>query len=127
DLPLAPMLVDLNVNGERVPSLVQVTKHTLAFTFNRETGEPVHPIEMREVPPSPVPGEEASPVQPVPVRPIAWEFPDGISEDDLIDYTPELRQRALDLLDGYYLGPMFTPHFHRGNDIAPKGSISCPS
>jgi glucose dehydrogenase len=126
DLPFAPMLVDLNVNGQQVPSLVQITKHTMGFAFNRVTGEPVHPIELRPVPPSPVPGEQASPVQPFPVRPAAWEI-QGISEDDLIDFTPELRRMALEAVEGYHLGPMFTPHFHRGNDIAPKGSITCPS
>jgi glucose dehydrogenase len=126
DLPFPPMLVDLNVNGQRIPSAVQITKHALGYTFDRRTGEPVHPIIDQPVPPSHTPGEQASPTQPVPVRPAAWEI-QGITEDDLIDFTPELRRRALELLEGYQFGPMFSPHLHQGNDIAPRGLISCPS
>src|SRR5690606_34828602 len=102
------------------------TKFANAYTFNRATGEPIFPIVETPVPPSPVPGEHASPTQPLPTLPKPWEI-NGITEDDLIDFTPELRQRALETLEGYHLGPMFTPHFHRGNDIAPNGSIVCPS
>src|SRR5690606_41781787 len=98
DLPLPPMLVDLNVNGQEVPALVQLTKFANAYTFNRATGEPIFPIVETPVPPSPVPGEHASPTQPLPTLPKPWEI-NGITEDDLIDFTPELRQRALETLE----------------------------
>jgi glucose dehydrogenase len=107
DLPFPPMLVDLTVDGQTVPAAVQITKHALGFTFNRITGEPIHPIVELPVPPSPVPGEQASPVQPFPTVPAAWEI-NGITEDDLIDFTPELRRMALEAVEGYHPGPRRT-------------------
>ena len=126
DLPFPPILTDLTVDGRRTPAAVQITKFANAYTFDRVTGKPLHPIVETPVPQSPVPGEKSSPTQPLPTRPAAWEI-QGISEDDLIDFTPALRTKALELLRGYHLGPLFTPHFHRGNTIAEKGSIICPS
>jgi glucose dehydrogenase len=126
DLPVPPMLLDLTVDGQSVPAVVQVTKYANAYTFNRLTGEPIHPIVETPVPQSIVPGEKSSPTQPLPVRPAPWEL-QGITEDDLTDLTPELRRLAVEFAEGYLLGPMYTPPLYEGNPVAPKGSVVCPS
>jgi len=125
DIPTAPNLVDVTVDGERVPALVQTTKQSFAYVLNRETGEPLWPMEERAVPASKVPGEKTSPTQPFPTKPAAYEM-QGLTEDDLIDFTPELRQAALDVVNEYEFGPLFTPPLHRDNDLGLKASIHCP-
>ena len=125
DNPTAPNLVDITVDGRRIPALVQTTKQSFAYVINRATGEPVWPIEEKPVPPSLIPGEKTSPTQPFPTRPAAYEM-QGIGEDDLIDYTPGLRQEALALLNEYVSGPLFTPSLHRDNDLGKRGAIHCP-
>ena len=111
DLPTAPMLMDLTVDGERIPALIQNTKQGLVFAFNRETGEPIWPIEDREVIQTEVPGNYTSPRQPYPTRPepldpIVWG---GLTEEFVIDFTPELKQRALDILSHYRIGGLYVP------------------
>ena len=113
DLPAAPILVDITVDGREIKAAVQVTKQGFTFVFDRVTGEPVWPIEERETPPTTVPGETASPTQPFPTKPAAFER-QGLTEDDLIDFTPELRQAALDAIAEYDHGPLFTPPTTRG-------------
>ena len=125
DNPTAPNLVDLTVNGRRVPAIVQTTKQSFAYVLNRETGEPVWPIEERAVPQSKIPGEKTSPTQPFPTRPAAYEM-QGLTEDDLIDFTPELRQAALEMIGEFEIGPLFTPPLHRDNDLGLRASIHCP-
>jgi quinoprotein glucose dehydrogenase len=124
DNPHAPQLVDLTVAGRRIPALVQVTKQGFTFVFNRQTGEPVWPIEERAVPQSDVPGEHTSPTQPFPTRPAPFEL-QGITEDDLIDYTPELRQRALQVVSRFRLGPLFNPPAVQGAN-GREAAIHCP-
>ena len=113
DLPAAPNLVDLTVDGRVVKALAQVTKQGFTYVFDRATGEPVWPIEERETPPSTVPGESASATQPFPTKPAAFER-QGLTEDDLIDFTPELRQAAMEAIAGYDYGPLFTPPTEKG-------------
>ena len=125
DTPTAPSLMDVTVDGERIPALVQTTKQSFAYALNRETGEPIWPIEERAVPQSDVPGEHTSATQPFPTRPAAYEM-QGLTEDDLIDFTPELRQRALEILEDYEIGPLFTPPLHRDNEAGLRASIHCP-
>jgi quinoprotein glucose dehydrogenase len=108
DLPAAPNLLDITVNGRRIKAVAQVTKFGALFTFDRVTGEPVWPIEERPVPPSDVPGEKASPTQPFPTRPAPFEA-QGLTTDDLIDFTPELRAKALEVVKNFKIGPLFTP------------------
>jgi len=109
DMPSAPILVDVDVEG-RGPSrlVVALTKQGWAFVFDRVTGEPIWPIEERTVPPSDVPGERASPTQPFPTKPAPFDL-QGVSVDDVIDFTPELRAEALEILERYRLGPLYTP------------------
>ena len=121
DNPTAPSLVDITVDGRDIKALVQVTKQGWAYVLDRETGEPVWPIEERPVPQSDVPGEKLSPTQPFVTRPAPFEM-QGITEDDLIDFTPELRAEALEIVKDYRLGPLFNPPAV-GDD---RPSIHCP-
>ncbi len=108
DIPCAPILVDIPVNGRIVKALAQPTKQTWLYVFNRENGQPIWPIEERPVEKGDVPGEWYSPTQPFPTKPPAYDR-QGVSVDDLIDYTPELRKAALALVANYKIGPLFTP------------------
>ena len=108
DIPCAPILVDLTIGGKRVKAVAQPTKQAWVFVFDRETGAPLWPIEERPVPQSDVPLEKTSPTQPVPTKPPAFDR-QGVSLDDLIDFTPELRAEAVKLVSRYKLGPIYTP------------------
>ena len=125
DNPTAPNLLDVTIDGREVPILVQTTKQAFAYVFNRETGEPIWPIEERPVPRGHVPGEWYSPTQPFPTKPAAYDLQD-VTEDDLIDFTPELRQQALEILNRYEYGSMFTPPLHPDNDLGKRGALHCP-
>ncbi len=113
DLPAAPVLCNLKVNGKTVKAVAQVTKSGFCFVFDRVTGKPVWPIEERPVPPSAVPGEKLSPTQPVPIKIKPFET-QGATEENLIDFTPELRAEALKILNKYDHGPLFTPPTEKG-------------
>ncbi len=113
DFPAAPTLVDITVDGRPIMAVAQISKQGFTYVFDRVTGEPVWPIEERPVPPSTVPGEVASPTQPFPTKPAAFE-PQGISDETLIDFTPELRQEALQIIEEFDYGPLFTPPSLRG-------------
>ncbi len=108
DIPCAPMLVDITVNGRPVKALAQPTKQAFLYMFNRETGEPIFPIEERPVEQSTVPGEKTSRTQPFPTKPPAYDR-QGFTNDDLIDFTPELKAEAAAVASHYKLGPVFTP------------------
>ncbi|MFQ5789626.1 MAG: PQQ-binding-like beta-propeller repeat protein [Acidobacteriota bacterium] len=125
DNPTAPNLVNITVDGKRIPALVQTTKQAFAYVLNRKTGEPIWPIEERPVPQSVVPGEKTSPTQPFPTRPAPYEV-QGLTEDDLIDFIPELRQKALDIIKDYKIGPLFNPPLHRDNPEGKITSLHCP-
>jgi quinoprotein glucose dehydrogenase len=98
DTPTAPVLMDVNVDGREVKGLFQATKQVFLYALDRETGEPIWPIEERSVPQSQVPGEHLSPTQPFPTKPAAYDL-QGRTPEQLIDYTPEIRQRAYELAD----------------------------
>jgi quinoprotein glucose dehydrogenase len=125
DTPTAPVLLDIEKDGETIPIVVQVTKQSFAYTFNRETGEPIWPIEERPVPASRIPGEKLSETQPFPTKPAAYDS-QGLTEDDLIDFTPELRAQMLEILEEYEIGPLFNPPLHRDNDLGKKAALWCP-
>jgi quinoprotein glucose dehydrogenase len=105
DLPAAPNLLDIEVDGRKIKAVAQTSKQGFVYVFDRITGEPVWPIEERPVPQSTVPGERSSPTQPFPTKPPPFE-PQGISDSTLIDFTPELRQQALDLIRDIDYGPL---------------------
>jgi glucose dehydrogenase len=98
DTPTAPVLMDVNVDGREVKGLFQATKQVFLYALDRETGEPIWPIEERAVPQSNVPGERLSPTQPFPTRPAPYDL-QGRTPEQLIDYTPEIRERAFQLAD----------------------------
>jgi quinoprotein glucose dehydrogenase len=108
DVPCASILADLNVNGRTIKAVAQPTKQGWVYVFDRVTGQPVWPIEERPVARGDVPGEWYSPTQPFPTRPPAFER-QGVTTDDLIDFTPELRAEAIKIASRYKMGPMFTP------------------
>jgi quinoprotein glucose dehydrogenase len=108
DPPTGPVLAELNVNGKKIPAAIQVSKQGMVYSFNRVTGEPIWPIVERPVPQNGVPGEQLSPTQPIPSKPLPFER-QGITENDLIDFTPALKAEALNILKGYTYGPVFTP------------------
>ena len=113
DLPAAPTLVDITVDGRDIKAVAQVSKQGFTYVFDRVTGEPVWPIEERPVAPSSVPGERASPTQPFPTKPPAFER-QGISVDDLIDFTPALRAEAEEILAQHEYGGLFHPPSEKG-------------
>ncbi len=110
DFPCAPVLVDVEIEGR--PGITKVvaqpSKQGWLYVLDRETGEPIWPIEERAVEASDVPGELLALTQPFPTKPPAYDR-QGISEDDLIDFTPALRAEALELVAKFRLGPIFTP------------------
>ena len=125
DNPTAPNLVDVTVDGREVPVLAQVTKQGWAYVLDRATGEPVWPIEERPVPRSDVPGEQLSPTQPFVTRPAPFEM-QGLAEDDLIDFTPELRAMALEIVKDFRLGPLFNPPSRENAPDGTQAAIHCP-
>ena len=113
DFPAAPILANITVGGRRIRAVVQLTKTGFTWVFDRVTGKPVWPIEERPVPASKVPGERLSPTQPFPTKPAPFEL-QGSTEDNLINFTPELREEAKKILAQYDHGPIFEPPTERG-------------
>ena len=124
DLPNVPILADVTINGQDTPIAVQTTKQGMTFVFNRETGEPVWPIEERPVEASIVPGEQLSPTQPFPTRPAPLN-PLNLTEDQLIDFTPELKQEALEIMSQYRVGGPYMPPLPNNHTESVKGWIGC--
>lgn len=108
DTPAAPILGDIVVNGKKIKAVTQLTKQGMSFVFDRVTGKPVWPIEEKPVPQTDVPGERTSLTQPFPTKPAPYE-PMGYDENNLIDFTPELRKEAIAIASRYRRGPMYTP------------------
>jgi quinoprotein glucose dehydrogenase len=104
----APTLGDITVEGKRIKAVMQPNKNGFLFVFDRVTGKPVWPIVERPVPQSTVPGEASSPTQPFPTKPPAFDR-QGITPEDVIDFTPELKREALKILASHTIGPLFTP------------------
>ena len=118
DNPAAPNLLDITVNGTRVKALAQVTKQGYVYTFDRTNGKPIWPIDEKPVPVSDVPGEKASPTQPVPSKPAPFEY-QGVTVDDLANFTPEIRAMAEKAVQGFRTGPLFTPPSLAGTIVRP--------
>ena len=117
----APIVADLN--EKKV--VIQLTKQSYAFVFDRETGEPYWPIYEVEVPKSDVPGEWTSPTQPIPSLPEAYDR-SGVSRNDLIDYTPEISEAVDNLIKDFRLGPLYTPPSLADSADGTKGTLSLP-
>jgi quinoprotein glucose dehydrogenase len=127
DTPTAPILMDVDVEGQgRIPVIAQATKQAFLYVLNRETGEPVWPIEERPVPQSKVPGEQLAATQPFPTKPAAYAL-QGRTEEMLIDYTPQIRQMALDYARATnQFAPFFNPPTHQGNAEGAGAARLCP-
>jgi quinoprotein glucose dehydrogenase len=124
DLASAPTLIDVNVNGRRVKAVAQPTKQAFLFAFDRVTGQPLWPIEERPVPQSDVPMEKTSPTQPFPTKPAPFDR-QGVSLDDLIDFTPEIKAEAVRIASQFKLGPLYTPGILAGTD-GKRGTLQAP-
>jgi len=127
DLPTPPMLMDLTVNGQLIPALIQNTKQGLVFAFNRETGEPIWPIEERPVMQTEVPGNWTSPTQPYPTwpEPVDPIVTNGLTEEFVIDYTPALKEQAMVILNGYRVGGLYVPPLPADHDNDFINNIGC--
>ncbi len=127
DLVTPPILGEIEVEGRTVKAAAQLTKQGFVFVLDRETGEPVWPVEERAVPRSTVPGERAAQKQRFPSRPPAFE-PQGMHEGQLIDFTPEILARAKEIMEQYDQGPLYTPPSMRGTWNVPGwgGGASWP-
>ena len=124
DTPTAPILMDVTVDGRVVKGLFQATKQNFLYALDRETGEPIWPIEERSVPASNVPGEQLAATQPFPTRPAPYDL-QGRSEEDLIDYTPEIYRQALQVAqDGDLFNALFDPPRTIDDPLGP--AWNCP-
>ena len=124
DVCAAAILCDIPHNGKIVKALAQPTKQSFLYVLNRETGEPIWPIVESKVAKGDVPGEWYSPTQPFPTKPPAFDR-QGTSVDDLIDWTPELHKKALEVASHYKLGPLYTAPIMEKKD-GPFGVINLP-
>ncbi len=125
DIPAAPILADVTIDGRLRKIIAQPTKQAFLYVFDRISGEPIWPIEERPVEPGDVPGEWYSPTQPFPSKPPAYDR-QGVTIDDLIDFTPELREKAVEIASWYKLGPLFTPPVVSNID-GPLGILMSPT
>jgi quinoprotein glucose dehydrogenase len=125
DTPCAPILVDITVDGELIRAVAQPTKQGWVYVFDRETGRPVWPIEEQPVPEGDVPGEWYAATQPFPTKPPPFER-QGFAIDDLIDFTPQLRAEAEELVSLYKIGPIFTPPVVSQWE-GPRGTLMLPN
>lgn len=118
DLPAPPNLFTFTRDGHSIPAVAQITKSAHVFVFNRETGEPLHPIEERPFPPSDLPGEYTHPTQPIPVRPPAFSRQD-FTESEVTDLSETSRAAVLDRLKRARSGGQFIPPSREGTIIFP--------
>jgi quinoprotein glucose dehydrogenase len=125
DPPSAPILADITVDGRRIKAVVQLTKMAFAYVFDRTNGNPVWPINEMPVPQTDVPGEKTSPTQRFPTKPPPFDR-QGMTAADVIDFTPQIKEMALKAIEGYRLGPMFTPPSLVDSSRGLKGTLTFP-
>lgn len=126
DPPAPPVLLDINVNGVKIPAVAQITKQGHTFVFDRRNGNPVWPIVETPVPASDVPDEQTAATQPIPSLPEPF-MPNGVTVDRLNDLTPEIFEEAKRLAAKYTFGPIFTPateisESNQGTLLSPSGA-----
>lgn len=125
DVPTPPMLADIKVNGRLRKAAIQVTKMGYVFAFDRRNGAPLFPITETAVPASDIPGEQAATTQPIPAKPLPFDR-QGMNEDQLIDFTPELHAEAVQTLNRYKHGGIFTPPSIAGGPEGKLGTLYMP-
>ncbi len=126
DVPAIPILADIPSQGEAIAAVLQITKQGFVFAFNRLTGEPLWPIEERPVPGSDVPGEATSPTQPVPTLPVPFDR-QGVTVNDLVDFTPALRAEAIEAVKPFRLGAFMAPPSLLAAPDGTRGTLALPS
>jgi len=126
DNPTAPILGNVTIDGRPRRIVAQITKQGFVFVLDRVTGEPIWPIEERPVPQGDVPGEWYSPTQPFPTKPAPFER-QGFSEADLIDFTPEIFERAKEIASAYRWGPLYSPPSLQNAPDSTRGTITLPA
>ena len=122
DNPTAPILATVPIDGRPRDIVIQLTKQAFAYVLDRVTGQPIWPIVERAVPQSDVPTEKTSPTQPIPTKPAAYDR-QGVTTDDFIDFTPELRAEAIKAVEGYRLGKIFSPPSLQQSPDGTRGTI----
>jgi quinoprotein glucose dehydrogenase len=122
DIPCAPILTDITVDGRTIKAVAQPSKQAFLYVFDRTTGKPIWPVEERPVPKGDVPGEWYAPTQPFPTKPPPFDYQE-VTVDKLIDFTPELRREAVRLISDYRLGPMYLPPLVT-NPAGPVGALT---
>ena len=125
DFPCAPILADVVIDGVERKIVAQPSKQAWLYVLDRETGEPIWPIEERPMEQSDVPGELLAATQPFPTRPAPYDR-QGVGVEDLIDFTPELHAEALARVANFRMGPIFTPPVVADPD-GPYGTLMLPS
>ncbi len=125
DIATAPLLLDITVDGKPIKAVAQNTKQAFTYVFDRVTGKPVWPIVERPVPQSTVPGEKTAPTQPFPTKPPAFDR-QGSSPDDLIDFTPALKEEAMKIASQLQFGPLYSPPIVAGTN-GKKGLFLLPT
>jgi quinoprotein glucose dehydrogenase len=125
DLASPPNLINITVNGKPIRAVAQPTKWGYLFVFDRVNGTPVWPVEERRVEAGTVPGEWYSPTQPHPTKPAPFDR-QGVSEQDLIDFTPELNAQAREMIKEYKIGPLYTPPIVAGTNGL-RGTLQIPA
>jgi len=125
DNPTAPILTDITVDGRKIEAVAQITKQSFVYVFDRVSGKPVWPIVEKAVPQTDVPGERTSPTQPYPTKPPPFDI-QGITTNDLIDFTPELRAAALEAIKPFRLGELYTPPSVVNGADGTQGTLSVP-
>jgi len=125
DIASAPILMDVTVDGKPRKIVVQLTKQAFAYVYDRVTGDPIWPIVEKPVPPSDVPGEQAAATQPFPTKPAPFDR-QGVTEDELIDFTPALKQEALEIVKSYRLSELYTPPSLADAPDGTKGTLTLP-
>ena len=119
DMPSQPILADIRRDGETIPAVVQLSKSGMAFVFNRETGEPLFPIEERPVPTDGIPGEQVSPTQPFTVKPPPL-VRQTLSPDDAWGFTFFDRNYCRERIASLRHGSMYEPPSLQGTIMYPQ-------
>ena len=116
---MTPSLLTIRVDGRTIDAVAAVSKTGYTYVFDRVTGQPIWPIEERPVPQTDIAGEQTAPTQPFPTKPPPFVSP-GFTRDDVVDFTPEIRARAMEMLEGLRFGPIFTPPSMEGTVMRPS-------
>jgi len=131
DIPQPPVLIDTTIDGTPVPILTVAHKTGYMYILNRETGRPVFGIEERPVPPSDVPGEQASPTQPIPVKPpplarVSYSAADLVTAAETNEEHAAFCRALAERSGGLHNAGPFTPYLYRAAGAPPRSTVLFP-